>query len=82
MKLSDHKKLIGLRKTLVFYHGRAPQGKKTDWVMNEYRLPDNSPLPKVMTTPKKKKWNPQEDLVLLQQVVFSSYCFDASDPCK
>ncbi|MCI51081.1 protein FEZ-like, partial [Trifolium medium] len=26
--------------------GRAPRGTKTDWVMNEYRLPDNSPLPK------------------------------------
>ncbi|OWM84004.1 hypothetical protein CDL15_Pgr004435 [Punica granatum] len=48
MKSSDHKQLIGLRKTLVFYTGRAPRGSKTDWVMNEYRLPDNSPLPKDM----------------------------------
>jgi hypothetical protein len=45
--LSDPKRIIGLRKTLVFYEGRAPRGSKTDWVMNEYRLPDNSPLPKV-----------------------------------
>lgn len=44
--LSDPKRIIGLRKTLVFYKGRAPRGSKTDWVMNEYRLPDNSPLPK------------------------------------
>nr|ACS94039.1 NAC family transcription factor 6 [Cicer arietinum] len=44
--LSDPKRIIGLRKTLVFYEGRAPRGCKTDWVMNEYRLPDNSPLPK------------------------------------
>ncbi|KAK4792107.1 hypothetical protein SAY86_022542 [Trapa natans] len=48
VKMSDYKQLIGLRKTLVFYRGRAPQGKKTDWIMNEYRLPDNSPLPKDM----------------------------------
>ncbi|XP_010523852.1 PREDICTED: NAC transcription factor 29-like isoform X3 [Tarenaya hassleriana] len=30
------KKVIGTKKTLVFYRGRVPSGIKTDWVMHEY----------------------------------------------
>ncbi|XP_071918537.1 NAC domain-containing protein 12-like [Coffea arabica] len=38
----SNSKRIGMRKTLVFYKGRAPHGQKSDWIMHEYRLDDNA----------------------------------------
>ncbi|RZR71297.1 hypothetical protein BHM03_00004377 [Ensete ventricosum] len=37
-KISCESSVFGLRKTLVFYLGRAPGGERTDWIMHEYRL--------------------------------------------
>ncbi|KAL4369585.1 hypothetical protein GQ457_05G011950 [Hibiscus cannabinus] len=42
MHFTDPKRIVGYRKTLVFYTGKAPKGGRTDWVMNEYRLSDTN----------------------------------------
>ncbi|PIN24492.1 hypothetical protein CDL12_02780 [Handroanthus impetiginosus] len=45
---SEGTKCIGLKKSLVFYRGRAAKGVKTDWMMHEFRLPstaDGAPAP-------------------------------------
>jgi hypothetical protein len=36
--------LVGMKKTLVFYKGRAPRGEKSNWVMHEYRLENRHPF--------------------------------------
>ncbi|XP_059660343.1 NAC domain-containing protein 21/22-like [Cornus florida] len=43
--------VVGMRKTLVFYRNRAPNGIKTGWIMHEFRL-ENPHMP------------PKEDWVL------------------
>ncbi|XP_030541252.2 NAC domain-containing protein 86-like [Rhodamnia argentea] len=39
-KVTSQNRPIGMKKTLVYYRGRAPQGVGTDRVMHEYRLDD------------------------------------------
>ncbi|KAM7269719.1 hypothetical protein ACFE04_025216 [Oxalis oulophora] len=51
--------LVGMRKSLVFYQGRAPKGRKTNWIMHEFRL--EGPL---ASAPINKDSSVHEDWVL------------------
>lgn len=44
--------VIGVKRTMVFYLGRAPNGNKTEWKMNEYKAiqADNNASSSTTTT--------------------------------
>ncbi|KAG5553298.1 hypothetical protein RHGRI_011233 [Rhododendron griersonianum] len=51
---STNNRVIGMKRTMVFYKGRAPTGMKTEWKMNEYKAIEGeasssttSPIPKL-----------------------------------
>ena len=49
---SSDNKVIGVKKTMVFYRGKAPTGRKTKWKMNEYRAIELSNQSNTAATPK------------------------------
>ncbi|XP_010535117.1 PREDICTED: NAC domain-containing protein 19-like isoform X2 [Tarenaya hassleriana] len=40
--ISTEGRRVGIKKSLVFYVGKAPKGTKTNWIMHEYRLVEPS----------------------------------------
>lgn len=51
---SSDNRVIGVKKSMVFYKGKAPMGRKTKWKMNEYKAisvphQSNSVIPEVYT---------------------------------
>lgn len=62
--------LVGMRKTLVFYQGRAPKGKKTDWVMHEFRI-EGLHAPPHISSLKVRAMLP----LILNFVIFNCFCW-------
>ncbi|XP_062172443.1 NAC domain-containing protein 90 [Alnus glutinosa] len=49
---SSDNRVIGVKKTMVFYKGKAPTGRKTKWKMNEYRAIEEVTSPSSTVVPK------------------------------
>ncbi|KAL2343991.1 hypothetical protein Fmac_005276 [Flemingia macrophylla] len=67
---SDGHQKVGVKKALVFYGGKPPKGVKTNWIMHEYRLTNDSfnsssrPPPLAHDSPNKKNSLRLDDWVL------------------
>ncbi|KAL9413427.1 hypothetical protein AB3S75_041995 [Citrus x aurantiifolia] len=49
---SSDNRVIGVKKTMVFYKGKAPTGRKTKWKMHEYRAIEGASNPSRAVIPK------------------------------
>ncbi|KAG8648697.1 hypothetical protein MANES_08G028100v8 [Manihot esculenta] len=71
---STNNRCIAAKRTMVFYKGRIPHGRKTDWKLNEYRViqgeASSSTCPKTM---------PRQDQFTLCRVYKNSKCRRAFD---
>ncbi|KAK3408241.1 NAC domain-containing protein 90 [Eucalyptus grandis] len=79
---SSDNKVIGVRKSMVFYVGKPPRGRKSHWKLNEYRaieLPATNPNPTSsnLSIPKLRR---EYTLCRVYVVSGSSRAFDRRPP--
>ncbi|CAA7025139.1 unnamed protein product [Microthlaspi erraticum] len=51
-QIGKKKLVVGMKKTLVFYKGKPPNGTRTSWILHEYRLVD----PEQESSEQKRNW--------------------------
>lgn len=51
---SSSNKRVGIKKYYVFHIGDAPNGSKTNWIMQEYRLSDSASSSSSRSSSKRK----------------------------
>ncbi|CAH2075738.1 unnamed protein product, partial [Thlaspi arvense] len=73
---SSNNQAIGIKTSMVFYLGRFPTGRKTEWKMNEYKAIDGDAPTSKDAVPKKNTITLQSQIIWVEDILLQHECYE------